>query len=110
MQIVTREQLESWMKSGGKMAVIEVLEPKYFRKFHLPGAMNVPLGDNFAEDIQNAVPDKTDTVVVYCANESCDASPKAARRMEELGYQKVYDYEAGKEDWNNAGLPVEKAA
>jgi hypothetical protein len=44
---------------------------------------------------------------VYCYDTDCDASPKAARRMEDLGYQTVYDYEAGKVDWKEAGLPVE---
>jgi rhodanese-related sulfurtransferase len=47
-------------------------------------------------------------VIVYCHDEDCDASPKAARRMDALGYQRVYDYEAGKVDWKQAGLPVEQ--
>ena len=38
----------------------------------------------------------------------CPASPKAGQRMEELGYQNVFDYEAGKQDWQEAGLPIEK--
>lgn len=36
-----------------------------------------------------------------------DASSQAAHRKEELGYERVYDYEAGKLDWNGAGLPIE---
>ena len=34
-------------------------------------------------------------------------SPRAAWRLESLGFEEVYDYEAGKQDWMAAGLPVE---
>lgn len=78
-----------------------------FAKFHLPGAINVPLGDDFEERIQKAVPHRDREVVVYCYDDDCDASPKAAKKMEKLGYTKVLDYEGGKMDWKSAGLPVQ---
>jgi CBS domain-containing protein len=34
-------------------------------------------------------------------------SPRAAWRLEALGYSEVYDYVAGKADWLAAGLPTE---
>lgn len=34
-------------------------------------------------------------------------SPRAAWRLESLGFTEVYDYAAGKADWAAAGLPVE---
>ena len=34
-------------------------------------------------------------------------SPRAAWRLESLGFTKVYDYVAGKADWIAGGLPVE---
>ncbi|MBA3690794.1 MAG: CBS domain-containing protein [Actinobacteria bacterium] len=34
-------------------------------------------------------------------------SPRAAWRLESLGFQEVYDYEGGKQDWAAAGLPME---
>ena len=37
-------------------------------------------------------------------------SPRAAWRLESLGFKKVYDYVAGKSDWIAAGLPVEGKA
>jgi Mg/Co/Ni transporter MgtE len=36
-------------------------------------------------------------------------SPRAACRLESLGYTEVYDYSAGKADWFAAGLPREGA-
>ena len=34
-------------------------------------------------------------------------SPRAAWRLESLGFTQVYDYVAGKADWGSAGLPLE---
>ena len=34
-------------------------------------------------------------------------SPRAAARLETLGFKEVYDYEGGKMDWLGAGLPRE---
>lgn len=37
-------------------------------------------------------------------------SPRAAWRLEALGFSQVYDYVAGKVDWGAAGLPREGTA
>ena len=81
--------------------------PNTYREYHLPGAIRVPADENFGHSIQKAIPDKSTPVIVYCLNHACTASPKAARKLDQLGYEKVYDYEAGKQDWKAAGLPVE---
>lgn len=106
MITIDRDQTKKMMDEKA-VTVIEVLDQQYYDKFHLPGALNVPLSGDFDGKIQKAVPDKNEPVVVYCMDEECDASPKAAKRMDELGYERVYDYEAGKMDWKEAGLPVE---
>jgi CBS domain-containing protein len=36
-------------------------------------------------------------------------SPRAAGRLESLGFERVYDYVAGKADWGSFGLPLEGA-
>ena len=37
-------------------------------------------------------------------------SPRAASRLEALGFPRVYDYAAGKADWGSYGLPLEGQA
>lgn len=105
MQIITRNQLRE--KLADDVTLVDVLAPDKYREYHLPEARNVPLDDQFDDGIQQAVPDKSQPVVVYCYDKDCPASPAAARRMDELGYEQVFDYEAGKIDWKTAGLPVE---
>src|SRR5918994_392487 len=36
-------------------------------------------------------------------------SPRAASRLESIGFEQVYDYVAGKANWGSAGLPLEGA-
>ena len=36
-------------------------------------------------------------------------SPRAAWRLERIGFEQVYDYAAGKADWGSFGLPLEGA-
>lgn len=107
MKIMTRDEVQQRMDSESNLALVEVLSRQQYEIFHLPGAINVPLDESFDANIQKAVPDKERPVIVYCANTSCDASPQAAKRMEKLGYTNVSDYEAGKEDWKEADLPIE---
>jgi CBS domain-containing protein len=37
-------------------------------------------------------------------------SPRAASRLESIGFEQVYDYSAGKADWGSFGLPLDGAA
>ncbi len=107
MKTINRSDLKKKIDMNNPATtLIETLPEESFKEFHLPGAINIPIDDQFDESVQQAVPDKDQEVVVYCKDASCNASPQAARRLEELGYTNVLDYEAGKEDWKQAGMPL----
>ncbi len=103
MQTIDRDGLKELRDERDDLVIVEVLSRADYRRFHIPGAINVPLGEDFELAIQAAVPDRDRPVVVYCQNLQCHASPTAARKMEALGYREVYDYAAGKADWQQAG-------
>jgi len=50
--------------------------------------------------------DKSNEIVVHCSSYSCQASRKAARFLEEKGFD-VRAYEGGLKEWAQAGLPME---
>lgn len=102
MQEISREQVQALMRRNA--TIVEVLPEQFFRKAHLPGAINVPFDEEFDEHIQGAIPDKNVPVVVYCADSECQLSPQAAEHLDRLGYTKVFDYKAGKADWQQANL------
>jgi len=47
-------------------------------------------------------------IIVYCGSCACQASPKAADKLERLGFRNVWDYAGGKADWVEAGYPLER--
>ena len=106
---ITREQLKAKLDGGEEVVVVQTLGPKYYEEAHLPGAINIPHTevDTLAPEM---LPDKSAQVVVYCSNRACQNSPQAARRLDALGYENVYDYEEGKQDWVEAGLRTESGA
>jgi rhodanese-related sulfurtransferase len=106
--IITREELLSKLQAGDTLTIVEALPPQYYNKEHLPGALNLPL-DQVDELAPSLLPDKTAEIVVYCADSPCPNSGIAANRLVELGYTRVWDYDAGKADWIEAGLPTESA-
>lgn len=111
MQEINRETLQMWLEDKKDFVLVEALPPKSFREEHLPGAVNIPAEDDqFEAKAKQAIPDKDMTVVVYCANTECPASPKAGKKLEELGYTDVYDYVAGKQDWQEAGNELRSEA
>ena len=103
---ITREELSSLIAAGKAPLLVEALPAQYFDDWHLPGARNMP-HDEVAALAPRLAPDKAAPIVVYCANAACQNSHIAAVRLKQLGYVDVRVYAAGKQDWIDAGLPVE---
>jgi rhodanese-related sulfurtransferase/CBS domain-containing protein len=96
-------ELKRLLEQGAQL--VEVLPAPEYGEVHLPGAINVPLK---ALDHQSTARlDRARPVVVYCHDYLWDLSPRAACRLETLGFGDVYDYVPGKADWLAHGLPVE---
>jgi rhodanese-related sulfurtransferase len=80
--------------------LINVLPREAFREAHIRTSINIPHEEpGFADDVEKVAGGKDRKVVVYCANEDCDASPTAARKLDKAGFDHVYDYEGGTRDW-----------
>jgi rhodanese-related sulfurtransferase len=100
---IDREGVRRLTDQGGQL--VEVLPAADYAGDHLPGAISLPL--RRLEREATEVLDRDRPVIVYCWESACDLSPRAARRLETLGFTKVYDYVEGKLDWLAAGLPTE---
>lgn len=107
-QAITREEVARTIDRG-EVTVVEALPPAYYEDVHLPGAINLP-HDQVDELASDLLPDKQAEIVVYCADDACPNSTIAARRLTQLGYANVFDYEGGKQDWLDAGLPTESGS
>ena len=106
MKLIDRSTLQQKL---GRVTLAEALPEKYWRDWHLPGARHLP-HDQVRSLAPSVLPDKSAEVVVYCASSTCQNSHVAAKLLEQMGYVKVAVYAGGKQDWQEAGLPVERGA
>jgi rhodanese-related sulfurtransferase/CBS domain-containing protein len=103
VRVMDRHEVRRLAEAGAQL--VEVLPHEEYEDMHLPGAVHLWLRDLDREAARRL--DPTRPVVVYCWDWMCDMSPRAAARLEQLGFRQVYDYVPGKADWLAAGWPVE---
>ncbi len=104
---ITRDELKTKIERGDGLVIVEALPPMYYGDAHLPGALNLP-HDQVGERASQLLPNTSQEIVVYCSNLPCQNSTLASRQLDRLGYSNVREYEEGKQDWIDAGLPVER--
>jgi rhodanese-related sulfurtransferase len=97
-QDIFPEEVSQWKEKGAQ--IIDVREPGEYTRGHLPGAVNIPLGQ---------LPKRTDEVeepvMLVCA--SGNRSGQAAQYLAEQGYEEVANLMGGTAGWRQRGLPTE---
>lgn len=92
----------------GQGLFIDARDPEEFAELHIPGAIDLSpdklqkLGPAAVADIARGRP-----IVVYCSQESCDASLRVAEKLQSLGFTEVTALMAGFRAWDEAGYPVD---
>ncbi len=99
------EALANQHESGPEnqeIVLVDVREKHEWNEGHIPGALHVPRG--FLElQVEEAVPDKSKTVVLYCAGGV--RSLIAGATLQQMGYQNVISMSGGFGMWKGDGLP-----
>lgn len=102
-RVTDREHIRLLMDDGAQL--VEVLPREEYESEHIAGALHIWLRKLDTEAPQRL--DQSKATIVYCHDFLCDMSPRAALRLEHLGFTDVYDYVPGKVDWMAAGLARE---
>lgn len=103
--LITREELQQALVANA-VTVVETLGEMYFDEGHIPAAINIPHTEVRAL-APALLPDLDAPIVTYCSNTACRNSEIAANELRSLGYTNVRKYAEGKQDWVEAGLPLE---
>ena len=104
LQQVKTEIEEVDAAGAGDALLVDVRELDEWTEGRIPGAIHIPRG--FLESrIEQAAPDKTQRIVLYCA--AGNRSAFAAKSLEELGYENVASLAGGYTEWKRNGLPTE---
>jgi rhodanese-related sulfurtransferase len=106
---ISRQDLHALIGRRDPLVLVEALPAGYFAKGHLPGAINLP-HNKVREMAPSLLPDRNAAIVTYCASATCRNSHIAADTLRAMGYTIVRVYAEGKQDWTEAGLPVETDA
>ncbi len=101
MQTLTKQELKRMNDvEEADFVLINVLPLKHFKEQHIRTSINLPYDDeNFTAAVEKVAGGKERDIVVYCASFDCDASTKAAEKLEAAGFTSVFDYEGGTKDW-----------
>ena len=92
---------EAQRRQASGALLVDVREPSEWQQGHAPDAVLVPLGsllDRIAE-----IPRDRD-VLLICR--SGNRSGTAQRRLQQAGFERVFNVSGGMNAWASAGLPV----
>lgn len=104
---ISREELKQAIDAG-TVTVVETLRDEHFAQGHLPGAIHIHF-EQIADRAPEVLPHRDAAIVTYCSNTACRNSEIAANQLVAMGYTNVRKYAEGKQDWQEAGLPLETA-
>jgi rhodanese-related sulfurtransferase len=106
---ITTDELQRKIEDGESFVLVDALAPMAYAHSHLPGAINLPPAAVDPFMVARRIPDRNTEIVVYCASPDCEDSIATGDRLQELGYTNVRHYPGGKNEWRDAGLPLERA-
>jgi rhodanese-related sulfurtransferase len=94
IEVVEKADFKILIKQNYQL--IDVRTPAEFSQGHIKNALNIDINSpNFQQLLSEM--DKDQTILVYCAVGG--RSAKAAKMMESLGFQKIYDLKGGYRTW-----------
>lgn len=95
------------MRHDRDTVVLDVRTAAEFNRGHVPGAMNLDISDpQFRK--KAAELDRSEVYLVHCARGV--RSDRAVRILSTLGFERLFDYHGGFDEWSRAGKPVEKSS
>jgi len=94
-------EAQEWIQKGAH--IIDVREPWEYQQGHVPGAVNLPLGQ-LPERLHHLPKDRP--LLVVCASGA--RSARAAAFLVAQGFTQVANLLGGTHGWMQAGLPIKR--
>jgi rhodanese-related sulfurtransferase len=106
VRTIERDELRQRLDARDpRFKVVMTLGEWEFRTKHIPGSLHFKDAAEMLSTLR-----KDDEIVVYCTNPPCLASIAAYHRLVQEGYMNVRRYAGGIEDWESAGLRLDRSA
>ncbi|MBE9560731.1 MAG: rhodanese-like domain-containing protein [Proteobacteria bacterium] len=104
---ITTSLLEAKKLYDQGTVFIDVRNPRFYAKGHIPGAFHFDLKYNFDESKLDGVAKKDQPIVIYCSGAKCSRSSRASAKALSWGFSKVHYFRVGIVDWKKAGYAVD---
>jgi len=105
LEAVSRKELLE-RANDGLVTVLDVRPPEEFQAGHIPGAVNLPLGD--LKKRLGELPEGSE-IIAYCRGPYCVLAFEAVAELRKKGFS-ARRLEDGYPEWKASGLPVETEA
>jgi rhodanese-related sulfurtransferase len=66
VETISRDELKAMMDRRDNFFLVEALDERYYRRSHLPGAINLP--PKALDRAEELLPDKEADIIVYCSS------------------------------------------
>ena len=73
---------------------------------YIEGSISLPDIDTDCKALSGIIPQKTSPTLYYCNGVKCGRSAKSVKIALKCGYDKIYWFRGGFEEWQNKGFPV----
>jgi rhodanese-related sulfurtransferase len=97
----TVDDVTSRLDRNETLNIVDVREESEFAAGHIPGATHLSKGV-IERDIENAFPDKTTPLILYCGGGF--RSALAADNLQKMGYTNVISMDGGMRGWREKKL------
>jgi len=98
VKLITAEEMQSILEQED-VQVIDVRTPEEYDELHIVNAQNIDINSpTFDEDIIGL--DKERPIILYCKGGG--RSAKCAKKMQDAGFEKIYDLEGGISRWEHS--------
>ncbi len=105
VRAITKEELKAKLDRGDDFKLVMVMEQWHYEAEHIPGSILMRPTQKAAELLS-----LDDEIVCYCSHSACSTSRRAANLLERTGYQNVWHFDGGLDEWRDAGYPLEGSA
>jgi len=85
---------------------VDVRNPRYYAKAHIPNAFHMDLKHDFNESKLDGVAKKDQPIVIYCSGVKCSRSYRASAKALSWGFTKVHYFRGGIVEWKKSGYEI----
>lgn len=102
---VSAEDFIELVNTVNKLVIIDARIPGDRKQGYIEGSVSLPDVDTNCKSLAKHIPDKSTPALFYCNGIRCGRSVNAVKDAMKCGYNNIYWFRGGFEEWINKGYP-----